>query len=109
MTSKISDVKAFSVSYMGGRGCGSKPAWMGAGVSGMMVTWAGGRGEMIVTIIITFLINMMIIRWQSWDLAPFSFPFLTSSLGHIGIAGDDWIMTVMMTNNIRMVINDDDD
>ena len=108
MTSKISDVKAFSVSYMGGRGCGSKPAWMGAGVSGMMVTWAGGRGEMIVTIIITFLINMMIIRWQSWDLAPFSFPFLTSSLGHIGIAGDDWIMTVMMTNNIRMVINDDD-
>ena len=54
MTSKISDVKAFSVSYMGGRGCGSKPAWMGAGVSGMMVTWAGGRGEMIVTIIITF-------------------------------------------------------
>ena len=108
MTSKISDVKAFSVSYMGGRGCGSKPAWMGAGVSGMMVTWAGGRGEMIVTIIITFLINMMIIRWQSWDLAPFSFPFLTSSLGLIGIAGGDWIMTVMMTNNIRMVINDDD-
>ena len=52
---------------------------------------------------------MMIIRWQSWDLAPFSFPFLTSSLGHIGIAGDDWIMTVMMTNNIRMLINDDDD
>ena len=94
---------------MGGRGCGSKPAWMGAGVSGMMVTWAGGRKEMIVTIIIIFLINMMIIRWQSWDLAPFSFPFLTSSLGLIGIAGGDWIMTVMMTNNIRMLINDDDD